>query len=176
MKSKKIRIFLGIAIVIIVIILIILININSQVDDKTESNVEYTSNKEKDKETSEEETTEEIVSKLKKKTEAERIKSYLGSYFRYVEKKDYNSAYNLLYQDFKNNYFSTIEEYKKYMEEQDWPELLTIDYDTINTQGDLYIVTVRIGNMTARSETQKIEKTFIIKENDYNNYYISFKI
>lgn len=174
MKSKKIRFFLGIAIVIIIIILIILININSKVDDKTENNIGYMSNK--DKETSEEETTEEIMSKLKKKTEAERIKSYLGSYFRYVEKKDYNSAYNLLYQDFKNNYFSTVEEYKKYMEEQDWPELLTIDYDTINTQGDLYIVTVRIGNMTARSETQKIEKTFIIKENDYNNYYISFKI
>lgn len=81
----------------------------------------------------------------------------------------------MLYDEFRQNYFPTLEDYENYIKEQDFPELLTIDYDNITTQGELYIVTVRIGNMQARSETQKVEKRFIIKENDYNDYYISFK-
>ena len=174
-KTKITILFVGIIIVIIVIVIIASILIKNNTDNRQEKNeqsVSEISNKVEDEET---ESNEEIINELKKKTEAERIRTYLGTYFRYIEKKQYESAYNLLYSEFKETYFPTLEDYEKYLQEQDIPEMLTIDYDQITTQGDLYIVTVRIGNMMARSDTQKVEKKFIIKENNYNDYYISFK-
>ena len=174
-KTKITILFVGIIIVIIVIVIIASILIKNNTDNRQEKNeqsVSEISNKVEDEET---ESNEEIINELKKKTEAERIRTYLGTYFRYIEKKQYESAYNLLYSEFKEKYFPTLEDYEKYLQEQDIPAMLTIDYDQITTQGELYIVTVRIGNMMARSDTQKVEKKFIIKENNYNDYYISFK-
>lgn len=174
---KKKRILLGIIIVVITIVVILSIILSRQkVYNAYRTEGHNHNNSEKYREMEEEiETEEEKINKLKEKTEAERIKTYLGSYLKYIETKDYDSAYNLLYPEFKQNYFPTIEDYKKYIQEQDYPDLMTIDYDSISTQGELYIVTIRIGNMTARSETQKVEKDFIIKENNYNDYLISFK-
>lgn len=168
--SKK-MIILGIIIVIIVIVIILTILNSKKINNKEENNNQTSSNVEK-KDSNEDQ---EKIAKLKTKKEAERIKTYLGTYFKYVEKKDYNSAYNLLYDEFKKNYFPTLEDYEKYIQEQDLPALLTIDYDNIVTQGELYIVTLRIGNVQARSDTQKVEKKFVVKENDYNDYYISFE-
>ncbi len=168
--SKK-MIILGIIIVIIIIVIILTILNSKKINNKEENNNQTSSNVEK-KDSNEDQ---EKIAKLKTKKEAERIKTYLGTYFKYVEKKDYNSAYNLLYDEFKKNYFPTLEDYEKYIQEQDLPALLTIDYDNIVTQGELYIVTLRIGNVQARSDTQKVEKKFVVKENDYNDYYISFE-
>lgn len=175
-KNKK-KILLGITIVIIIVAILSIILSKQKSNNKysdTPQNMEASKNFNEIEE-EEIETNEEKINKLKKKTEAERIKAYLGSYFKYIEKKDYDSAYDLLYPEFKQSYFPAIGDYKKYIEEQDFPDLMTIDYDEITTQGELYIVTVRIGNMTARSETQKVEKSFMIKENNYNDYFISFK-
>lgn len=172
-KNKK-KLILEIVIVIIIIVMLIIVLCKQKIDNEYNDKVN-TSENSKGMEQEEVETDEEKINKLKKKTEAERIKTYLGTYFKYIETKDYDSAYNLLYSEFKQNYFPTIEDYKKYIQEQDFPALMTIDYDGISTQGELYIVTVRIGNMTARSDTQKVEKSFIIKENNYNDYFISFK-
>ena len=168
--SKK-MIILGIIIVIIIIVIILTILNSKKINNKEENNNQTSSNVEK-KDSNEDQ---EKIEKLKTKKQAERIKTYLGTYFKYVEKKDYNSAYNLLYDEFKKNYFPTLEDYEKYIQEQDLPALLTIDYDNIVTQGELYIVTLRIGNVQARSDTQKVEKKFVVKENDYNDYYISFE-
>ena len=168
--SKK-MIILGIIIIIIIIVIILTILNSKKINNKEENDNQTSSNVEK-KDSNEDQ---EKIAKLKTKKEAERIKTYLGTYFKYVEKKDYNSAYNLLYDEFKKNYFPTLEDYEKYIQEQDLPALLTIDYDNIVTQGELYIVTLRIGNVQARSDTQKVEKKFVVKENDYNDYYISFE-
>lgn len=172
--NKK-MIIIGIVIVIIIIsVILIILNNNSNNNEVSNNDGNNNQNYSKTEKTVSKEEQEKI-SKLKTKKEAERIKTYLGTYLKYIETKDYSSAYSLLYDEFRQNYFPTLEDYENYIKEQDFPELLTIDYDNITTQGELYIVTVRIGNMQARSETQKVEKRFIIKENDYNDYYISFK-
>lgn len=174
MKVNK-KILLLLTIIIIILIFCIILNIvrsKQKQEEKRQST--YVTPNGIEYEEEEIETEEEKITKLKQKTEAERIKTYLGDYFKYIETKDYDSAYDLLYPQFKQDYFPTIDDFKKYIQEQDFPELLTIDYDSITTQGELYIVTLRIGNMQARSDTQKVEKKFILKENNYNDYSISF--
>lgn len=169
-KNRKILISLiTICVLIILIIIIVLIKENKKQNNDTENQVAI----EQEKQRQEEE--EELLEELKSVSESERIKIYISKYFKYIESKDYNSAYELLYPEFKNNYFPTIEEYEKYIEEQDYPNLFTIDYDDIYMQGEYYIVTVKIGDMITRSETTKMEKQLIIQENGYNDYYISLK-
>lgn len=180
MKSNKInKQILGaiICVIIFIIISIILLmknignnsnnsNTNIMFNGTSETTVQNEQQSEDD---------EELIEELKSVSESERIKIYLGKYFKNIEKKEYNKAYDLLYPEFKENYFPTLEDYEKYIDEQEYADLLTIDYDDIYMQGEYYIVTVRIGNLLAGTDIVKKEKTFIIKENGYNDYYISLK-
>ena len=56
-----------------------------------------------------------ITSKVADMTERSRMQTYFGTFISYIEEKDYESAYNLLNENFKNNYFSTIEQFEDYM-------------------------------------------------------------
>ncbi|MCI8412125.1 MAG: hypothetical protein HFJ40_06855 [Clostridia bacterium] len=169
-KNKKLLISL-----IIICVLIILIILNILIKENKRKNTNIENQKAIEQENQEQEEGE-LLEELKSVSESERIKIYISKYFKYIENKDYNSAYELLYPEFRNNYFPTIEDYEKYIEEQDYPGLLTIDYNDIYMQGEYYIVTVKIGDMITRSETTKIEKQLIIQENGYNDYYISVKM
>ena len=51
---------------------------------------------------------------LRNMTEKERIKTYVSKYISYIENLDYEKAYSLLNEDFKQNYFKTIEEFETY--------------------------------------------------------------
>ena len=177
-KKKVLMVTIGILIVLVIIILNILnkirtkeegkdSNSNSTINDIDEVIIDNRTEKKKKQE---------LISKLKRATESERIRTYLGIYFKYLENEDYESAYNLLYDEFKQNYFPTFEDYKKYIKECNYPELLSIDYKNIMTQGYYYIVTVGIGDLLSKSNTTNYEMKFIVKENDYNDFYISFQM
>ena len=167
-RKNKRNLILIIAICIcIVIILIALLNVKSRETDEVKNEKEMQRQKEEEQE--------ELMEELKSVSEGERIKIYISQYFKFLEQKDYNSAYNLLYPEFKKNYFPTIDDYTKYISEQELPELFTIDYDDIYMQGSYYIATVRIGDMFTRTDTTKVTYTLIIQENGYNDFYISIK-
>lgn len=185
MENKKIVRVIGMIIIIILIIILFLIvtwnNLKKQkvsdsnsniIQNNTESNYQIDVNTMTEEEKKE---NEKIIKRLKKSSETERIRTYLGTYFKYIEKKDYDSAYKLLYPKFKENYFQTVEDFKKYIEELNLPEMLMIDYDDIYMQGEYYIVTVNIGDLLNRAALKQ-EKTLILQENGYNDYYISFKM
>lgn len=167
--KKKKRLLIGIIITIIIILIMILI-LNSIKDKEDINNMSNTEIEELQKE----EENKELIRKLKKVSESERIRIYLGTYFRHIENKEYEEAYNLLYQEFKNNYFPTIEEFQKYMQEQEYPDMLAIEYEDIEMQGEYYIVNVNITDFLPNSNKELKSITLIVKENDYNNYYISF--
>lgn len=169
-KKKKILIIL-ISIVFILILSIIAYLFSNNSNENEESNVTTVNNQKVSNKDNEDK-----IKKLKKVSESERIKIYLGDYFNYIENKDYENAYNLLYSEFKKNYFPTFEDYEKYIKNNNYPEMLSIDYDTITIRGNYYIVTVKIGDMLNNSDTIKQEKTFVLKEEDYNDYYLSFKL
>ena len=177
-KKKKIILISIIGTIIIILIMLLTIlklkkqNTNLEKIDNdlnTTSEQTATENEEVDEEEKR------LISKLKKVSEAERIRIYLGKYFKHIEKKEYDKAYELLYPQFKENYFPTLEDYEKYIAEQQYAEVMTIDYDDIHMQGKYYIVTVKIGDLLSGADIVKKEKTFIVQENGYNDYYISLK-
>ena len=97
-----------------------------------------------------EEKKEELISDLKEMNERDRMERYFGEYIDYVESGEYEKAYNLLYPEFKENYFPSIEEYEEYV---------------------LFIKIPKAG----RGE-EIITQNVVVYEKDYAEYYISFSL
>ena len=120
------------------------------------------------------ETSEEaVIKKLKAGTERDRMEYYAGQYISYLEYGEYEKAYNLLYDKFKQNYFPTLEKFQEYAKKT-YPQVIGVKYEDIDRQGNIYVLTVNINDPIngTQSKTQRL----VIQENDYNNYVLSFQV
>ena len=100
---------------------------------------------------------------------------YIGIFFDNIDQGKYQEAYNKLNEDYKSNYFSSLEEFTEYAKENFKTNMLGVTYDNIerlgnNKTGNMYVVKVTVADMVKG----KIETDFVIVEKDYNNYEMSF--
>ena len=116
----------------------------------------------------------EIV-QLKNMTEKKRMQTYFSKYLSYMEEGKYEQAYNLLYDEFKQNYFPTIEEYIEYVEKT-YPKMLLVNYENMERQGKYFIIDTTITGVNEQGETARIEQKFIVYEKDYNDFMMSFNV
>lgn len=112
---------------------------------------------------------------LKKGTERDRIEYYCGQFFKNIENKNYEKAYQVLYPEFKQQYFPTIEDFKKYVQKT-YPSVLAINYDDFDRQGDIYITTVLVDNALAKDNSKQFSQRIVVQESDYNKYVLSFQV
>jgi hypothetical protein len=112
--------------------------------------------------------------KLHLVSENERMKYYFSHFMvMCIGNGRYEEAYNLLYDDFKKNYFDTYEKFKTYVEEK-YPYAMTVTYEDIQKQGEYHILEVTIKDIVGHKEN--ITQRFVIKEADFNDYKISFSV
>ena len=111
---------------------------------------------------------------VKEMEEKKRITYYFSKYITYLEEKNYEKAYNLLYEDYKNNYFPTLEDFEKYAKER-YPDFMRIEHTYMSRQGDYYILTVDIYNLLTNEIIEK-EQKYVIKEKDFLDYVLSFQV
>lgn len=170
-KGFKILFFL----LIIVIVIIVVINTigNKKQENEETSNTTIQENT-LTKEEIEENTNELEIADLKDKDERTRIQQYCGKFIRYIENKEYDKAYNLLYPDFKNNYFKTVGDFKKYAEEKFPQTLIAVEYNNIERQGQYYILFTTI--KTPLNVDYSMDQKFILIENGFNDFKISFDV
>lgn len=119
-------------------------------------------------------TQEEIIKYLSKLGERDRMEYYCGKYFKHIEKKEYEAAYNLLYTEFKQNYFPTIEQYEEYIQKT-YPETWALEYSDITRQGSIYVLKLKILDVLGSKENEKSQR-IVVKENNYNDFVISFQV
>lgn len=120
-------------------------------------------------------TDEEIIKYLSGLGERDRMEYYCGRYFKCIQHKEYEEAYNMLYSEFKQNYFPTIEEYTEYIESF-YPEYLALKYDDITRQGDIYVLRLKIIDaVNSKNDEENIQR-IVIKENYYNDFVLSFQV
>ena len=119
-------------------------------------------------------TDEELIKRLSTLGERDRMEYYCGVYFKYLENKEYEKAYNLLYTEFKTKYFPTIEEYEQYIQKT-YPQTWALEYDDITRQGSIYVLKLKILDILGSKENEKSQR-IVIKENSYNNFVISFQV
>ena len=115
-----------------------------------------------------------ISKKTIKSDERRRMQIYFGQYMRLIDTKQYEKAYSKLNPEFKQANFTDINKFIEYCKKT-YPSTSSIEYDTINRNGDMYILTVNITdsfNTNFKTITQRI----VVKEISNNNYEISFQL
>lgn len=131
-----------------------------------------------------EETEETIEEEIKNMSETRRIKRYIGIFLQNIEDGKYQEAYDVLNEEFKLNYFPTIESFTEYAQKHLNSTTLAITYDNIerlgnNKTGNMYTVLVTITDIfqPKLEEDEKLESSyFVVIEYDYNDYEMSFSV
>lgn len=113
--------------------------------------------------------------KLKTMDERERMEFYFGIFLDYIESAEYEKAYNLLYGEFKNNYFPSLESFTKYAQKT-FPELAEIKYENIERNGDVYVLWIEIIDVINGVSDERKKMNIVIRENDYNDFEMSFSV
>ena len=108
--------------------------------------------------------------------ERQRMQTYFGRYLSYIESGDYESAYNLLYDGFKQNYFPTLKDFETYAQ-NNYPANMVVEYTNIERQGTIFILTVKIRNaLNDNTQTDVPEQQIVVTENDVNDFKLSFQV
>lgn len=115
------------------------------------------------------------LAKLQKMGERGRMETYFHDFVTYIEDKEYEKAYDLLYPGFKETYFPTIESFIEYAKKT-YIEEAGYNYTSIQRQGTIYILKVEIVNINLPKDQDTKTQRVVIQENDFNNFVLSFQI
>lgn len=113
------------------------------------------------------------MSRLKEMTERARIEYYVTKFMDYIEEEDYESAYALLNNDYKNNYFSSRTKFEEYVK-KNFSKMMDIDYTNFERSGNLYVIWMTVTDAINGGPNSGKEINFVVKENDYNDFELSF--
>lgn len=106
--------------------------------------------------------------------ERDRIEYYISSFITSIENNEYETAYEMLYEDFKKNYFPTFTSFENYINTK-FPKEISLKYTNIERNGNVYIVWVEFSNVLG-SKNSKIDMNFVVQENDLNDFDMSFSV
>lgn len=114
------------------------------------------------------------LSTLASKSERDRIEYYVAKFIQAVEEKNYEKAYDMLYEDFKNNYFPTLSSFEEYAESK-FSKLITVDHTNIERNGEYYILWTTMSDPISGKSSGK-DMNFVVRENDLNDFDMSFSV
>ena len=159
----------------LIILAIFLRDYKNETDRIDELNISYQAenNIVKENDTVSEE--EKLLDEIKSKSEYERMQYYFAQYITYIENKDYEKAYSLLYPEFKDTYFPTLETYTEYVKKL-YPKFVSFEYENFTRQGYVYILTVKIIDPVNGSKEDTKTQRIILKENNFYDYVLSFQV
>ena len=165
-KLRKRRVFGVILILVLIVICIVISNKNNKV--KNDNNPESISEiKEKTNQAKREE--------LSEMNERERMEKYWSIFINHIENNEYEEAYGLLYDDFKKNYFPTLDDFVQYAKKT-FPNMINIQYTNIERNGDIYVLWINISDLLNGGANDKKEMNVVIKENGLNDFVLSFSV
>lgn len=168
MKSYKIIYLIGLILVVIIVV------ISLKQSKKQESNIQAKEEINEDEIINREK--ENITAKLQNMEERERMEFYCGIFLNNIENREYEKAYDLLYSEFKENYFPTLESFTHYVQKA-FPKMIGVEHMNIERNGDVYVLWINIEDLLNGKPTdEKQEMNIVIQENDYNDFVMSFSV
>ena len=168
MKIKNSNKIIFVGIIVVIVLVIIAISTawkNRQVDVSElsdEERIEYMENKINDIEKQE----------LSQKGERDRMEKYVSDFIACVENGKYEEAYEMLYDDFKTNYFPTVSSFSDYAKLK-FSRLSSVEYTNIERLGDMYVLWVNMGDALGSKDAYK-EMKFVVQEKGLNDFKLSF--
>lgn len=140
-----------------------------------EEKIDYSSLNEEEIKTVIQENVDEIEkNKLIDMTERDRIEFYVSKFITEVENKNYETAYEMLYEEFKTNYFPTLASFEEYVKTK-LPTMFALEHTNFEKNGDVYVLWVTMYNPLG-SKDSSIEMNFVVKEIELNNFTMSFSV
>lgn len=166
-KDRTLPILIGVAVVVVIAGLVITKNSNREPD--------YSKMTEEEQITAINEKIDKIeITELSDMTERERMERYVGKFLEAVRNEKYESAYGMLYSDFKERYFQTLEDFEDYAKTK-FSSRVSVEYTNIERNGDIYVLWVNINNpLKSKSETREIN--FVIQEKALDDFVLSFSV
>ncbi len=115
------------------------------------------------------------VNQLAEMDESSRMQYYVSEFIEAIENNQYEKAYTMLYDDFKTNYFPSINEFESYCKET-FPKMFSVTYENIERNGDIYIMWVKCNDALSGKKNAAVSFNFVVKENNLNDFVLSFSV
>lgn len=96
----------------------------------------------------------------------------INKWIKMLNNRDYNAAYNVLDETFRNENFGSIEKFEEYMR-QYFPAHYTIEYGETTKEEDNYIQKITLKDVTGE-DTREIQRTIIMRLKDETDFVMSF--
>ena len=165
-KNKKILILIIILFALLLISLIVLLRNLKKADGSKSLNSGQATYIEEEKKKEE-------IKSLSEKSEQQRMQYYCGKFFNLIDNQNYESAYELLYSDYKENFFPTLANFKRYFQEY-FPSDFSLSYENMERLGDIYVLTVSLSDLVNRTSGHNFKFYVVIQENNLDDFVISF--
>lgn len=167
-KSSK----LPLIILVLILVMIVLTIALNKIEEKPE---DYSGMTEEELEVAVQQKIDSMeINTLATMEERDRIEYYLAEFIDAVENGKYASAYEMLNDSFKNNFFKTEEEFTTYVKSK-FPRMFSVEHTNIERNGNTYILWVNISDSLG-SKNSVQEYNFVIKENDLSDFELSFSV
>lgn len=116
-----------------------------------------------------------LVEKLANLSEQKRVEYYATEFIRALEGRKISTAYALLNEEFKKNYFKTEESFGEYVKTY-FPKEVSVKYTNMERLGDTYVLVVEIKDILTSVNPNNFECYIVVKENGYADYELSFSV
>lgn len=114
------------------------------------------------------------LSTLASQNERDRVEYYVAKFIETIESEDYEKAYEMLYDDFKKNYFPTLSSFEEYAKTK-FSKLVSLEHTNFERNGNCYILWTTISDPLSGKGAEK-EINFVVRENDLNDFDMSFSV
>lgn len=118
--------------------------------------------------------TPEFIDKYNSSNVEDRVITDIGIFIRMINAKDYENAYAVLSEGFKNNYFKTEKDFENYAK-QNFFDYNILSLNNFDNEGDIYMYDMTLKESVS-TVANKIEKKVILKLGEGTNFQISFNV
>ena len=102
-----------------------------------------------------------------------KVQMNIDKFFQMINRQDYKTAYNCLAQSYKNNYFSTRDDFEKFVK-NNFYTYNKVSYEKYEQKGNkLYIFSIKLEDIT-RENAKKKDVKIIMQLNDDLDFEMSF--
>lgn len=101
-----------------------------------------------------------------------KVQLNIDKFIKMINNKDYSYAYDVLDENFKNNYFKTEENFEKYIK-NNFLEFSNINFEKFTQEGEIFIYQIVLSDKTSKSD-KKLRMNVIMKLEEGTGFIMSF--
>ena len=119
--------------------------------------------------------TDEFIELYNSATDEKKVQTNIDKFFKMINTKDYNAAYEILNDTFKANNFATVDEFKEYAQNNFFDNTTITTVDELTESGGYYVCTITtLSGISNDAESGK--ETFIVSLGEGTDFEMSFTV